>query len=84
MRKPTTSLPTPLPRTLYLKCQDDTNPPAGYVGDWPVAGEVYAGRVLPHVKTGEMHVHLDGFHAEKPWGAFGTWRFTEVADVWLN
>jgi hypothetical protein len=45
---------------------------------------VYPVRVLPHVRSGQPQVHVLGFHAERPYGAFAAHRFEEVATVWLN
>lgn len=77
-------LPTPLPVQQFARCVNDAQRPADYVGDWPEVGRVYSVRVLPHVRTGLPQVHVLGFHAERPYGAFATHRFERVADVWLN
>lgn len=77
-------LPTPLPMQQFARCVNDAQRPADYVGDWPEAGRVYAVRVLPHVRTGHPQVHVLGFYAERPYGAFAAHRFEQVADVWLN
>jgi hypothetical protein len=82
MRK--TQLPTPLPVQQFARCVNDTDRPDGYIGDWPTAGQVYPVRVLPHVRSGKLHVHILGFYAERPYGAFAAHRFEEVATVWLN
>ncbi|RZL09341.1 MAG: hypothetical protein EOO62_14145, partial [Hymenobacter sp.] len=66
MRK--TQLPTPLPVQQYARCVNDTNRPAGYIGEWPTAGRVYPVRVLPHVGSGQPQVHVLGFYAERPYG----------------
>jgi hypothetical protein len=79
-----TQLPTPLPVQQFARCIDDTARPAGYIGDWPTAGRVYPVRVLPHVRTGKKHVHVLGFYAERPYGAFAAHRFEEVATLWMN
>lgn len=79
-----TRLPVPLPVQTFFKCLDDTGQPPGYVGDWPMAGQVYSGRVLLHPETLAAQVYLNGFWAEHPWGAFGLERFTLVERVWLN
>ena len=71
-------------RNNYFRCVDDQNKPAGYVGDWPEAGKVYSGQVLPAKHTGAPHVHLDGFWAAEPWGAFAAGRFEYIASTWLN
>ena len=78
------ALPYPLPRTHYFRCLDDTNQPAGFVGDWPTAGHVYAGHIKPSIHSGEPHVYLDGFYAAEPFGAFAAQRFLHVATVHLN
>ena len=82
MRK--TQLPTPRPVQQFARCVNDANQPTGYIGDWPTAGRVYPVRVLPHVRSGQPHVHVLGFHAERPYGAFAAHRFETVATVWLN
>lgn len=82
MRK--TQLPTPLPVQQFARCIDDTARPNGHIGDWPQAGHIYPVRVLPHVRTGQSQVHVLGFYAERPYGAFATRRFEQVATVWLN
>ena len=65
-------LPTPLPVQQFARCVNDAQRPADYVGD------------LPHVRTGLPQVHVLGFYAERPYGAFAAHRFERVADVWLN
>lgn len=82
--KTTSRLPTPEPVQTFFKCLDDTSQPSGYVGDWPKAGRVYSGRVLLHHQSREPRVHLDGFWAERPWGAFAIERFVQLTRVWLN
>lgn len=77
-------LPTPTPVQQFARCVDASRRPAGYVGEWPEAGRVYPVRVLPHVRTGEPQVHILGFYAEAPYGAFAARRFEPVATVWLN
>ena len=77
-------LPTPLPLQQFARCVNDAQRPVDYIGDWPQAGLVYAVRVLPHVRTGLPQVHVLGFYAERPYGAFAAHRFERVADVWLN
>ncbi|MGI4871680.1 MAG: hypothetical protein ACRYFX_10930 [Janthinobacterium lividum] len=76
--------PVPLPMQTFFRCLDDTSQPPGYVGDWPVAGRVYSGRMLLHHETLEPQVYLDGFWAERPWGTFGPERFVLLEQVWLN
>ena len=68
----------------YFRCIDAANPPAGYAGDWPDQGTVYAGHVRPSVHTGEPHVFLDGFYAPDPWGAFAAERFEFFVTLSLN
>jgi hypothetical protein len=82
MRK--TQLPTPLPVQQFARCVNDANQPAGYIGDWPTAGRVYPVRVLPHVRSGQPQVHVLGFYAERPYGAFAAHRFETVATLWMN
>jgi hypothetical protein len=82
MRK--TQLPTPLPVQQYARCVNDADRPTGYIGDWPTAGQVYLVQVRPHVRSGQPHVHVMGFYAERPYGAFAAERFEDVATVWLN
>ena len=77
-------LPTPAPVQQFARCVDAARRPADYVGEWPEAGRVYPVRVLPHVRTGEPQVHVLGFYAEAPYGAFAPRRFEPVATVWLN
>ena len=81
---PNVTLPTPAPVQHFARCIDADNRPESYIGDWPIAGCVYEIRVLPHVATGKPHVHVMGFHAERPYGAFAPHRFVPVAEVWLN
>ena len=77
-------LPTPLPFEQFARCVNDTQRPANYIGDWPEAGRIYPVRVLPHARTGQPQVHVLGFYAEQPYGAFAAYRFEQVAEVWLN
>ena len=77
-------LPTPLPVQQFARCVNDAQRPTDYIGDWPEMGRVYPVRVLPHVRTGQPQVHVLGFYAERPYGAFAAHRFEAVADVWLN
>ena len=79
-----TRIPAPLPLAHYYRCIDDANPPANYAGDWPVAGKVYAGCIKPAYHTGTPHVHLDGFWAAEPWGAFAVERFEHFTTLYLN
>ena len=78
------ALPVRYPVAHYFRCIDATDQPANYVGDWPESGKVYAGCVKPAAHTGTPHVHLDGFHAEKPWGAFARGRFAHFTTLYLN
>ena len=77
-------LPTPLPVQHFARCVNDAQRPADYVGDWPEAGRVYPVRVLLHAHTRQPQVHVLGFYAERPYGAFAPHRFKSVAQVWLN
>ena len=77
-------LPAALPIAYYFRCIDAENQPAGYAGDWPESGKVYAGCVKPAINTGTPHVHLDGFWAAEPWGAFAAGRFEHFTTVYLN
>lgn len=79
-----TQLPTPVPVQVFARCIDAENRPANYIGDWPLAGRVYPVRVLPHVRTRQAQVHIQGFYAEQPYGAFARQRFEQVAEIWLN
>lgn len=81
---PTAPLPVPLPAQHYFRCVDSANQPAGYVGDWPEAGKVYAGHVKRSAYSHEPHIYLDGFWVAAPWGAFAAGRFEPVTTVWLN
>ena len=77
-------LPSPAPIAHYFRCIDAQGQPAGYVGDWPEAGKVYAGHIKSAVHTGAPHVYLAGFWAEPPWGAFAAARFAHFATLHLN
>lgn len=77
-------LPTPAPVQVFARCINADNRPARYIGDWPRAGGVYPVRVLPHVRTRQAQVHILGFYAERPYGAFAPHRFEQIAEVWLN
>lgn len=77
-------LPVPPPVQHFARCVDDSCRPADYVGEWPNAGQVYPVRVLAHARTGQPQVHILGFYAEAPYGAFAARRFAPVASVWLN
>jgi len=45
---------------------------------------VYPVRVMTNARTGEPQIHVLGFYAERPYGAFAPHRFESVAEVWLN
>lgn len=77
-------LPTPPPVQCFARCVNDRQRPADYIGDWPEAGRVYPVRVLPHVRTHQPQVHVLGFYAERPYGAFAIHRFEPVAEIWMN
>ena len=77
-------LPTPYPHAHYYRCLDNSNPPPGYVGDWPEQGKVYAGHVKTSFYSGQPHVYLDGFWAEAPWGCFALDRFEHFLCLHLN
>ena len=77
-------LPTLLPVQQYARCVNASRRPADYIGDWPVAGKVYPVRVMTNARTGEPQIHVLGFYAERPYGAFAPHRFESVAEVWLN
>lgn len=79
-----TQLPTPLPVQQFARCIDDTNRPAGYVGEWPRAGRVYPVRTQRYGRTGERQVKVLGFYSEHPNGAFPARRFEPVATLWMN
>jgi hypothetical protein len=36
------------------------------------------------VRTGKPQVHVLGFYAERPYGAFAAHRFETVATLWMN
>jgi hypothetical protein len=77
-------LPVPLPVQQFARCVNDQQRPASYIGDWPKAGRVYPVRVLANAQTGQPQVHILGFYAERPYGAFAAHRFEQVAEVWMN
>ncbi len=68
----------------YARCVDASRRPTDHVGDWPEAGRVYPVQLCRNVRTGESQVHVLGFYAERPYGAFARHRFETVARVWLN
>lgn len=77
-------LPVPLPVQQYARCVDASRRPADHIGDWPESGRVYPIQVRPNARTGQPQVHVLGFYAEQPYGAFAPHRFEPVAQVWLN
>ncbi|WP_345072216.1 hypothetical protein [Hymenobacter fastidiosus] len=79
-----TPLPFPLPVQQYARCIDASRRPEDHVGDWPAPGEVYPIEYRRNVRTGQPQVHILGFYAEQPYGAFARRRFEPVAAVWLN
>ena len=74
----------PDPKDVWLVCTHPGKPPVEYVGDWPVRGAAYACDIRPCFRTGEPHVYIRGFMANKPYGAFKRHRFRLVAEAWLN
>ncbi|WP_426490937.1 hypothetical protein [Hymenobacter sp. 102] len=79
-----TQLPVPLPLQQFARCVDATRRPVDHIGDWPTSGRVYPIQMRRHAHTGELQVHVLGFYAEQPYGAFAKHRFEPVAQVWLN
>ncbi|GAB3226633.1 hypothetical protein GCM10027346_09090 [Hymenobacter seoulensis] len=77
-------LPVPLPVQQFARCVDASRRPADHIGDWPAAGQVYPIQMRRNAQTGELQVHVLGFYAERPYGAFARHRFEPVASVWLN
>ncbi|WBA42281.1 hypothetical protein [Hymenobacter canadensis] len=77
-------LPVSPPVQLYARCIDASRRPTDHVGDWPEAGRVYPVQMRRNVRTGQPQVHVLGFYAERPYGAFARHRFEKVAQVWLN
>ena len=77
-------LPVPSPVQQYARCVDDSRRPADHIGDWPQEGLVYPIEHCRNARTGETQIHIPGFYAERPYGAFASRRFTPVAQVWLN
>lgn len=77
-------LPVPLPVQQYARCVDASRRPADHIGDWPVTGQVYPIQLRRNARSGELQVHVLGFYAERPYGAFARHRFETVAQVWLN
>ncbi|UYZ60875.1 hypothetical protein [Hymenobacter latericus] len=79
-----TQLPTPTPVQQYARCIDAARRPEDHIGDWPERGAVYPVEYRLNARTKEPQVHVLGFYAEQPYGAFATRRFEPVAEVWLN
>ncbi|MFD2785262.1 hypothetical protein [Hymenobacter rubripertinctus] len=79
-----TKLPIPLPVQQYARCIDAHGRPADHIGDWPAAGQVYPIEMRCNARTGQVQVHVLGFYAERPYGAFARRRFEPVAQLWLN
>ena len=77
-------IPLSFPKTHYFRCVNADDMPDKYVGDWPEQGKVYSGHVKPSFHSGEPHLFLDGFWAEKPWGSFAFERFEHVFSIHLN
>ena len=77
-------LPVPPPVQHYARCVDDSRRPSDHIGDWPKAGHVYPIQVRRSARTGLPQIHVLGFYAEQPYGAFARHRFETVAEVWLN
>lgn len=77
-------LPVPIPVQQYARCVDASRRPADHIGDWPEAGRVYPVQVRRNARTRQPQVHVLGFYAEQPYGAFAAHRFETVAQVWLN
>lgn len=77
-------LPTPLPVQQYARCVDSNSRPTDHIGDWPTLGQVYPVEYRTNARTGQPQVHVLGFYAERPYGAFATRRFEPLAEVWLN
>lgn len=79
-----TKLPVPLPLQQFARCVDATRRPVDHIGDWPTNGQIYPIQMRRHAHTGELQVHVLGFYAEQPYGAFAKHRFEPIAQVWLN
>ena len=79
-----TKLPVPLPVQQYARCVDAQGRPADHIGDWPTRGQVYPIEWRRNARSGELQVHVLGFYAERPYGAFACRRFKPVAQIWLN
>lgn len=71
-------------KVIWAYCVNDDNKPIDYHGDWPEEGKLYQVEVFPHFETGHLHVHVIGFTAQKPWGAFALYRFAQAVTYWLN
>lgn len=79
-----TKLPVPIPVQQYARCVDASRRPADHIGDWPEPGRVYPVQLRRNARTQQPQVHVLGFYAERPYGAFAPHRFETVAQVWLN
>ncbi|GAA4381662.1 hypothetical protein GCM10023186_21320 [Hymenobacter koreensis] len=79
-----TKLPVSLPVQQYARCIDASRRPVDHIGDWPEKGCVYPIEYKRNARTGEPQVHVLGFYAERPYGAFATRRFEPVVELWLN
>ncbi|TGE14184.1 hypothetical protein [Hymenobacter elongatus] len=79
-----TILPFPIPMQQYARCIDASQRPSNHIGDWPEVGGVYPVQYRANAHTGQLQVHVLGFYAERPYGAFGNHRFEPVAQFWLN
>lgn len=79
-----TKLPVPLPMQQYARCVNARNRPANHIGDWPTRGQVYPVQMRRNAHNGDLQVHVLGFYAERPYGAFAQHRFEHIAQVWLN
>ncbi len=69
----------------YAVCVNDEARPANHVGDWPVAGQVYAVRVVNSKLEGIPLIHVLEFRGEAPYyNAFAPHRFEVLERVYLN
>lgn len=69
----------------YAVCVNDEARPTNHVGDWPVAGQVYAVRVVNSKLEGIPLVHVLEFRGEAPYyNAFAPHRFEVLERVYLN
>lgn len=76
--------PVPAPVQQFARCIDASSRPTDYIGEWPEVGHVYPVQYRRNARTGQPQVHVLGFYAEAPYGAFAAHRFHSVAEVWLN